>query len=153
MAIWANIPECAKTAFQRFDASFYDRPRASGGGIIVAGPNSGQGSSRESAAIVPLELGMRVIVARSFARIHRANLIAQGIAPLELPDDIQVSEGERWIFHDLRLAIERGDQVVSVERNGTPLTLASRFTTHERSLLCAGGALAAYRDSVASKAL
>ena len=151
MAIWANIPECARTAFQRFDPTFYKRARAAGGGIIVAGHNYGQGSSRESAALVPLELGIRVIVARSFARIHRANLIAQGIAPLEFLREVEVAEGERWVFRELSSALERGDDIVTVERNSASLTLSCHFTKHERALLCAGGALAAYRNSGAAK--
>jgi aconitate hydratase len=148
MAIWANIPECAKAAFQRFDRSFYDRARLAGGGIIVAGHNYGQGSSRESAALVPLELGIRVIIARSFARIHRTNLIAQGIVPLELLDERETVQGERWIFNDLAGAITRGDITLEVKTGAGIRELGAAFTSHERRLLSGGGALQVFRHSL-----
>lgn len=145
MAIWANIPECALTMFRRFDATFPARARAAGGGIIVGGHNYGQGSSRESAALVPVELGVRAIAARSFARIHRANLIAQGLVPMLLPDDAMVVAGEYWTIDGLRAAIASGATDVQVARSAGPLVLGLELTARERALLLAGGALAAYR--------
>jgi aconitate hydratase len=145
MAIWANIPECAKTAFSRFDRSFYERARQAGGGIIVAGHNYGQGSSRESAALVPLELGIAVIAAKSFARIHRTNLIAQGIVPLELPAAASVSEGEVWAFNDLAGAIASGKSTIDARRQSGTIALNARFSDHERELLINQGALRLFR--------
>lgn len=146
MAIWANPPECAKTMFRRFDPTFHDRARAAGGGFIVGGHNYGQGSSREIAAIVPVELGIGAIVAKSFARIHRTNLIAQGVVPLILPEDAVVDARERWRIDELREAIAQGRPDVDARRDGdATLRLRLDLTTAERRLLLAGGALSAYR--------
>ncbi|GAC1551224.1 MAG: hypothetical protein NVS3B16_25970 [Vulcanimicrobiaceae bacterium] len=147
MAIWANIPACARTMFHRFDPSFPDRARAAGGGFIVAGHNYGQGSSRESAALVPVELGVRAIAARSFARIHRANLIAQGVVPLVLPDDATVEAGERWRIEGVRDAIASGARTLRVERARGAIAVGLDLTQRERTVLLGGGALAVYRAS------
>jgi Aconitase C-terminal domain/Aconitase family (aconitate hydratase) len=99
MSLWSNIPECAKYMFRRQDPAFHDRVLEWGGGFIVGGHNYGQGSSREQAALAPLHLGIRAIVAKSFARIHRRNLISQGILPLHFVNETdyeQVSQGETW---------------------------------------------------------
>ena len=82
VAIWSNIPACARYMFRRFDPDFPARVEEWGGGIVVGGHNYGQGSSREQAVFAALFLGIRAVVAKSFARIHRSNLIAQGILPL-----------------------------------------------------------------------
>ncbi|MFF2027880.1 aconitate hydratase, partial [Streptomyces sp. NPDC058171] len=87
MSVWSNIALCAKFMFNRLDPDFYDRAQSWTGGIIIAGDNYGQGSSREHAALIPVYLGIRAIAAKSYARIHRRNLIAAGIAPLVLADD------------------------------------------------------------------
>ncbi|HEU4846602.1 MAG TPA: aconitate hydratase, partial [Rubrobacteraceae bacterium] len=76
MSLWSNIPECAKYMFRRQDLGFHDRALEWGGGFIVGGHNYGQGSSREHAALAPLHLGIRAVIAKSFARIHRRNLIS-----------------------------------------------------------------------------
>jgi aconitate hydratase len=144
MAIWANPPECAKTMFRRFDPTFHDRARRAGGGFIVGGHNYGQGSSREIAAIVPVELGIRAIAAKSFARIHRANLIAQGVVPLILPEDAVVQPGEQWSINDLREAVASGRESLDVRRDlSLPLRLGLVLSAAERRLLLAGGALRA----------
>jgi aconitate hydratase len=145
-ALWANIPECAKWMFRRFDPAFHDRARRAGGGFIVAGHNYGQGSSRESAAQIPVELAIAAIAAKSFARIHRSNLIAQGVVPLELPDDAAIEQGERWRIDGLRAAVASGSKSVRVTRDGRePLVLRLALAPRERTLLLEGGALAAYR--------
>ena len=145
MAIWANIPACAETMFARFDRTFPTRARAARGGFIVAGHNYGQGSSRESAALVPVELGIRAIAARSYARIHRANLIAQGVVPLLLPDDATIAQGECWRIAGLRDAVASGATSVDVERTAGRIVLGIALDARERETLLAGGALAAYR--------
>ena len=99
VAIWSNIPACARFMFRRFDPEFPARAEEWGGGIVVAGHNYGQGSSREQAAFAALYLGVRAVVAKSFARIHRTNLIAQGILPLVLADEAdyeRVELGHEW---------------------------------------------------------
>ena len=84
LAIWSNIPACARYMFRRFDPDFPARAEEWGGGIVVGGHNYGQGSSREQAAFAALHLGVRAVVAKSFARIHRTNLIAQGIVAADV---------------------------------------------------------------------
>ncbi|MDF2469662.1 MAG: aconitate hydratase, partial [Rhodococcus erythropolis] len=81
MSVWSNIALCARFMFNRFDTGFHDRALEWGGGIIVAGDNYGQGSSREHAALIPVYLGVRAIAARSYARIHRRNLRGQHCSP------------------------------------------------------------------------
>ena len=87
MAYRSNVPAISQFTLRRFDPAFADRARSWGGGIIVAGHNYGQGSSREHAALAPKYLGVHAVIARSFARIHRQNLIAQGIPPLVFEAD------------------------------------------------------------------
>ena len=145
MAIWANIPECAKTTFRRLDSTFYDRAGAAGGGIVVAGYNYGQGSSRESAALVMVQLGVSVIAAKSFARIHRANLIAQGVVPLEIPETLIVARDERWFIGGIARAIADGAREIAVQRDGAPFTATLNLNARERRLLSHGGALNMFR--------
>jgi aconitate hydratase len=134
LAIWSNIPACARYYFRRFDPDFPARAEEWGGGIVVGGHNYGQGSSREQAAFAALYLGVRAVVAKSFARIHRTNLIAQGIAPLTFADEVdyeRVGQGDEWTITGLRSgAIE------------APVPLELRLTAREREILLAGGLIA-----------
>ena len=134
LAIWSNIPACARYYFRRFDPEFPARAEEWGGGIVVGGHNYGQGSSREQAAFAALYLGVRAVVAKSFARIHRTNLIAQGIVPLTFADEGDydgVAQGDEWVIRGLR----SGAVVATV-----PLEL--RLTAREREILLAGGLIA-----------
>ena len=85
----SNIPEISKYVFESVDSRFYQKAKENNGGFIVAGENYGQGSSREHAALAPKYLGVKAVIAKSFARIHLANLVNFGIVPLtfENPDD------------------------------------------------------------------
>jgi aconitate hydratase len=154
MSVWSNIAVCARFMFRRLDPGFHDRALEWGGGIIVGGENYGQGSSREHAALIPLHLGIRAVAARSFARIHRRNLIATGIVPLLLPADsgAPVPEmGQRWSIDGLTAAVADGASSVTA-RVGEPgdasetLTLGLDLSPAERSVLAAGGLLAQVRD-------
>ena len=89
----SNIPYLSDYCLTPVDAAFPARAKAEKGGILVAGQNYGQGSSREHAALVPLYLGIRAVVAKSFARIHQANLINNGILPVEI-DTSFIREGD-----------------------------------------------------------
>jgi aconitate hydratase len=143
LAIWSNIPACARHMFLRFDPEFPARAEEWGGGIVVGGHNYGQGSSREQAAFAALHLGVRAIVARSFARIHRTNLIAQAIPPLVLADEeIRVDQGDEWRIAGLAEAVRRGDaEIVAATPHGdVPLRL--ELSKREREILLAGGLIA-----------
>ena len=140
LAIWSNIPACARYMFRRFDPEFPARAESWGGGIVVGGHNYGQGSSREQASFAALYLGVRAVVAKSFARIHRTNLIAQGIVPLTFADEAdydRVAEGDEWLIPDVRATIEAGGTTL-----GGPVPLEARLTRRERDVLIAGGLVA-----------
>jgi len=147
----SNIPEISKFTFSRIDPSFSERARKAGVGFIVAGENYGQGSSREHAAIAPMYLGIRAVLAKSFARIHRSNLINWGILPLELEreeDYEAVRQGDVLELRDVLEGIEKG-QVQGVLADGRRLWLRARLTERERELLKAGGLLAYARGRLA----
>src|SRR5215213_4187097 len=145
MSLWSNIPECAKYMFRRQDPQFHDRALEWGGGFIVGGHNYGQGSSREHAALSPLHLGVRAVIARSFARIHRRNLISQSILPLlfrEEDDYERVSQGDTWKIEGVRETITAGEQTLVVNSNDrTQIGLEIRLSPREREVLLAGGTL------------
>jgi aconitate hydratase len=145
MSLWSNIPECAKYMFRRQDPEFHDRALEWGSGFIVGGHNYGQGSSREHAALAPLYLGIKAVIARSFARIHRRNLISQSIIPLlfrEENDYERVSQGDTWKIEGVREAITAGEQALVVNSNdGTQIGLEIRLSPREREVLLAGGTL------------
>jgi aconitate hydratase len=145
MSVWSNIPECAKYMFRRQDPKFHARTLEWGGGFIVGGHNYGQGSSREHAALSPLHLGIRALVTKSFARIHRRNLIDQGILPLVFAseDDYErVTRGEAWKIEGVREAVSSGEtQLVAKSESGEDIPLEARLLPREREVLLAGGML------------
>jgi aconitate hydratase len=153
IALWSNIPACAEFMFRRIDPEFHARARDWRGGIIVAGHNYGQGSSREQAALSASQLEIRTIVARSFARIHRQNLIAQGILPLlfvSVEDYEAATVGDEWSIADLRDSIELGASSVSCRTaSGSTIELAIELAPRERKLLLAGGLLGHLRSAPA----
>jgi len=149
MSVWSNIDACAEFMFRRLDPEFPARARSWGGGIVVGGHNYGQGSSREHAALAPLHLGVRVIAAGSYARIHRRNLIAVGIVPLVVDDaDRAATEvGQHWRIPDLGAAVRSGAEAVTAtvgEERDIRLGLA--LSPGERAVLAAGGLLAHVRS-------
>src|SRR5918994_232211 len=145
MSLWSNIPECAKYMFRRQDPAFHDRVLEWGGGFIVGGHNYGQGSSREQAALSPLHLGIRAIVAKSFARIHRRNLISQGILPLLFVNEAdyeQVSQGETWRIESVREVVSAQEPILAAKSDaGREIELEARLLAREREILVAGGML------------
>ena len=114
----SNVPAISEFCFRNVDPDFVARARAAGGGVIVGGEIYGQGSSREAAVLSPLHLGVRAVLAKSFARIHRSNLINWGIAPLEFEnpaDDDAIERDDVLDFESLRESLaagsrRRGDQ-------------------------------------------
>jgi aconitate hydratase len=149
MAYRSNVPAIAEFTFQHRDKEFARRAHEWGGGFIVAGDNYGQGSSREHAALAPAQLGVRAVIAKGFARIHRRNLIAQGIVPLLFKDpaDYDRAElGQRWEIHDLH-AIAEGEDELRVEIEGASgFTVTHDFLPREREIVVAGGLIRYLRE-------
>ena len=141
----SNIPALARHAFERLDETFAERARRSSGGIVLAGENYGQGSSREHAALVPRYLGVRAVIAKSFARIHQANLVNFGIVPLEVESGggaAPAGRGDRLLIRGLRTAVGKGGKVVV--RNASrrrSFTARLSLTPRQRRILLAGGLL------------
>ncbi|MGP3533200.1 aconitate hydratase [Microbacterium sp. RD1] len=146
MSVWSNIAACAPYMFQRVDPRFFERAREWGGGIIVGGENYGQGSSREHAALIPGYLGVRAIVASSYARIHRRNLLAVGIAPLLLPAGAATAQvGQEWVLEELAAAVSGSAHSVRCRTPDGEIELGLDLSPAERATLTAGGLLAQVR--------
>src|SRR5262249_8606583 len=122
------------------------RAKAAGRGIIVGGEIYGQGSSREAAAVGPMHLGIRAVIVKSFARIHRANLINWGVVPLTFDDPAAydlIERDDRLSLPDLRASLMAGPRVTAVNQGrGTTFTASCLMTPRERDILLAGGVLA-----------
>lgn len=141
----SNIPHLSQFCFAVCDETFPERAKAAGRSVIVGGSNYGQGSSREHAALVPLYLGVRAVVAKSFARIHVANLINVGILPLTFknPDDYdKLSMNDVLTFSDVHSGMEKGVIVMKDETTGESFDLCCSFTERQKDILKAGGLLA-----------
>lgn len=116
----SNIPAISEYVFSSLDDRFPQKAREKGGGIVVAGENYGQGSSREHAALAPRYLGLQVVLARSFARIHHANLVNFGILPLLLPEGFwaSIEEGDRLYIPRVKTSLSRGSlRVIDLTRD------------------------------------
>ncbi len=150
----SNIPYLADYCLAPVDAGFSARAKQSGGGFIVAGANYGQGSSREHAALVPLYLGIKAVLAVSFARIHESNLINNGILPLVFvhPDDKEkISEGDELYIADAPQEIVAGDTVTVVNRTrGVTVSTRLHLSDRLKEVILAGGVLALSRQKAAS---
>jgi aconitate hydratase len=141
----SNVPKLSEFCFTVCDKDFPERAKREGGGVILGGVNYGQGSSREHAALVPLYLGIRAVIAKSFARIHIANLINFGIVPMTLKNEEdydKISEGANIYIEGFREAIEKSDTAVLVNKDtGDRIELNLNFSPRQRSILLAGGTL------------
>jgi aconitate hydratase len=150
MSLWPNIAECAKYMFRRQDPEFHDRALEWGGAFIVGGHNYGQGSSREHAAIAPVYLGIRAVVAKSFARIHRRNLVCQGVLPLTFAieaDFDRAQLGQTWRVEGARAGVADGVEALGAElEDGERIGLVVSLSQQERAMLLAGGLLALIRE-------
>jgi len=145
MAFRSNVPAIAEFTFQHRDPEFRERITEWGGGFIVAGHNYGQGSSREHAALAPLQLGVTAVFAKSFARIHRRNLVAQGIVALTFVDEADYERaevGQTWTLPRLRSELEEGTEELTVEiEDAGEFKVTHDFSPEERQILLAGGLL------------
>ena len=140
----SNIPHLSQYCFEVCDKEFPERAKAMGSSIIVGGNNYGQGSSREHAALVPLYLGVRAVVAKSFARIHAANLINAGIMPLTFanPDDYEkINQEDELRITGIFEGMESGEMTLEDLTNGEKIKLVCSFTDRQRAILKDGGLL------------
>ena len=140
----SNIPHLSQFCFGVCDTSFPERAKALGRSIIVGGSNYGQGSSREHAALVPMYLGVRAVITKSFARIHVANLINAGIMPLTFknPEDYdKLTQGDKLTLSNVFEGMDKGEITLTDETTGESFTLSCSFTERQKEILKAGGLL------------
>ncbi len=141
----SNIPFLSKFCFSVCDETFSERAKELKSSVIVGGINYGQGSSREHAALVPLYLGVKAVIAKSFARIHIANLINAGIIPLTFKnaDDYdEISQNDKIVLEDVFSGLEKGEIILKNLTNGKDYKLAGEFTSRQIAILKAGSLLA-----------
>ena len=141
----SNVPKLSEFCFTVCDKDFPERAKAKGGGVILGGQNYGQGSSREHAALVPLYLGVKAVIAKSFARIHMANLVNFGIAPITLKNEEdyeKIAEGDEILIEGFKEAIASKSEAVLLNKtNGERVPLVLSFSERQREILLAGGTL------------
>jgi len=140
----SNIPLLSQFCFRVCDPDFPERAKTAGDGVIVGGSNYGQGSSREHAALVPMYLGIRCVIAKSFARIHIANLINAGILPLIFADPADyesLTQNSRLTFRNLKTGIAVGRVVMTEEETGRKIALKCELTPRQQKILFSGGLL------------
>ena len=140
----SNIPAISRFVFDQVDPDFPKRATEKGNGVVVGGENYGQGSSREHAAIAPRYLGIRAKIAKSFARIHKANLINFGILPLIFKDPAdfeQVNQGDKIVFKGVRNLISSGAKEIPAIVEGREVMTLLEVSERERQDLLAGGTL------------
>ena len=143
----SNIPYLAEYCLTPCDPEFPARAKAAGGGFIIGGTNYGQGSSREHAALAPLYLGIKAVIAISFARIHAANLINNGILPLtfDYSDYGAIDEGDELLIENapaqIKAAVEKRSIIVLNKTKGTHISAGLIITERHAQILLAGGTL------------
>ena len=140
----SNIPFLSRFCFEVCDPGFAERAKAAGDGVIIGGSNYGQGSSREHAALVPMYLGIRCVIAKSFARIHVANLINAGILPLtfENPEDYDMLSQDTVLeFRDIFSGMDKGKITITDKKSGSSFQAVCPFTDRQKAILKAGGLL------------
>ena len=146
----SNIPYLSQFCFSVCDPEFPERAKKAENSVIVAGSNYGQGSSREHAALVPLYLGVRAVLAKSFARIHAANLINAGILPLVFADEAEydaIAENDQLKFVNLHKGLETGTVTALDLTTGKEILFKCALSERQREILLAGGLLAYTREA------
>lgn len=145
LAFRSNIPAISRFTFEYVDPDFVNRAKEKKGGFILAGTNYGQGSSREHAALAPMHLGVKAVLAKSFARIHRVNLINAGLLPLVLEGEAsydQIDQGDRLRLKGLREAIKAGKGLTVTNVTKQKEILVNPYLTpREAEIILAGGLL------------
>ena len=141
----SNVPYLAEYCLTPCDPDFPKRAKEHGGGFIVGGSNYGQGSSREHAALVPLQLGVRGVIAKSFARIHMANLVNSGILPMTFVDEAdydRINDGDVLVLENVREQVKAGDELMLTNRTAnTVIRVKVTLSDRQKDIILAGGLL------------
>ena len=141
----SNIPYLSKFCFAQNDPNFAENCKKAGSSIVIGGENYGQGSSREHAALVPLYLGVKAVIVKSFARIHKANLINAGIIPLifiNTSDYEGIDEGDSIVFPNIKDEIAQGLPVTLINNTKQKsISLKADFSQRQKDILLGGGLL------------
>ncbi|MBE6904015.1 MAG: aconitate hydratase [Ruminococcaceae bacterium] len=140
----SNIPFLSQFCFEKCDESFSKRALEEGGGFIIGGQNYGQGSSREHAALVPLYLGIKAVIAKSFARIHAANLINSGIMPLVFENEADydsISLNDELVIDKLHSQLENGKISILNKTTGKSFNVTIELSERQKGMILAGGLL------------
>ncbi|MBI2444836.1 aconitate hydratase [Candidatus Micrarchaeota archaeon] len=150
----SNVPKISEFVFTNVDTGFVKRAKERGGGFIIGGENYGQGSSREHAALAPMYLGVKAVLARQFARIHKSNLVNFGIVPLELDESAyaDVQQDHELQLADVKKAFETGATTVTVTNKTTGKVYQAKLdlSKRDRAIILAGGLLNFTRKKNAS---
>lgn len=143
MADRSNVQAIAEYTFMKEDPGFVDRAKRWGGGFIVAGENYGQGSSREHAALAPKQLKVKAVLAKSFARIHRRNLINHGIIPVVITDEIykELKIGKEIIFPSIRRRLKERAEFIAIKIGRKEYKVRNSLNEREMEILLEGGIL------------
>ena len=147
----SNIPEISKFTFWQIDEQYYDRAMKyqNSGSLVVGGENYGQGSSREHAAIAPRYLGVRAVIAKSYARIHWQNLINFGILPLQFvdPKDCDsIQQEDVLAMSDVRQAVQKGNELtVTNKSRGSSFRATHNMSPRQVEMLLLGGLINLFR--------
>jgi aconitate hydratase len=150
LAFRSNIPRISEFVYYRLDPSFSKRAKDKGGGFIIGGLNYGQGSSREHAALAPMFLGVKGVIAKSYARIHHSNLVNFGLLPMEFasPDDYdKVDQGDELALENVLDGIDKGRITVHDRTKGTSFEVTMDLTDRQKKILKAGGLLPYTRET------
>ena len=141
----SNIPAISKFCFAVCDEQFHDRALEMKESVIIGGANYGQGSSREHAALAPLYLGVKAVITKSFARIHKANLINAGILPLNFANEAdydKISLGDELVLENIKdIVLNGGDIILKNNTTGDEIKLVAEFSDRDRDMLIEGGLL------------
>ena len=148
----SNIPAISQYCFTVCDEEFPKRAESLGKSVIVGGVNYGQGSSREHAALAPLHLGVKAVLVKSFARIHRSNLINAGILPLTFANETdydKISQGDELAFENLKERIVNGEDVVLKNKTtGEEILCKCELTDRTKAIILAGGLLSYTKENI-----
>ena len=148
----SNIPELSKYCFTVCDSEFPERAKSLGSSIIVGGSNYGQGSSREHAALAPLYLGIKIVITKSFARIHRANLINAGILPFTFVNESdydKINEGDELVAENIKEAVKNDKNITVVNKTtGESIECSCELSERAKDIVLAGGLLSYTKEKL-----